>query len=57
MILTIFAFVYNYARQALIKYQDDFRFIHIAGPVVFGMVLVILLVLFFSDPRFTILLN
>ena len=57
IILTIFAFVYNYARQAMIKYQDDFRFVHIVGPVVFGVVLVGVIVIFFSDPRFTILLN
>lgn len=57
IILTIFAFVYNFARQALVKYQDDFRFIHIIGPVVFGLVLVLIIVVFFSDPRFTILLN
>lgn len=57
IILTIFAFVYNYARQAMIKYQEDFRFVHIVGPVVFGIVLIGVIVLFFSDPRFTILLN
>ena len=57
IILTIFAFVYNYARQAVIKYQDDFRFVHIIGPVVFGLVLIGVIVIFFSDPRFTILLN
>ncbi len=57
IILTIFAFVYNYARQAVIKYQDDFRFVHIIGPVVFGLVLIGVIVVFFSDPRFTILLN
>ena len=57
IILTIFAFVYNYARQAMIKYQDDFRFVHIAGPVIFGLVLIGVIVVFFSDPRFTILLN
>ena len=57
IILTIFAFVYNYARQAVIKYQDDFRFVHIIGPVVFGLVLMGVIVIFFSDPRFTILLN
>lgn len=57
VILTIFSFVYNYARQAMIKYRDDFRFVHIAGPVVFGIILIGIIVLFFSDPRFTILLN
>lgn len=57
IILTIFAFVYNYARQAMIKHQEDFRFVHILGPVIFGMILVGVIVIFFSDPRFTILLN
>lgn len=57
IILTIFAFVYNYARQAVIKYQDDFRFVHIIGPVVFGLILVGVIVFFFSDPRFTILIK
>ena len=57
IILTIFAFIYNYARQAMIKYQDDFRFVHIAGPIIFGLILAGIIVMFFSDPRFTILLN
>lgn len=54
IILTIFAFIYNYARQAMIKYQDDFRFKHIAGPVVFGVLLVGIIVLWFSNPIFNI---
>lgn len=54
IILTIFAFVYNYARQAIIKYQDDFRFKHILGPVIFGIVLIAIIVLAFSNPIFNI---
>lgn len=54
IILTIFAFIYNYARQAMIKFQDDFRFKHIMGPVIFGALLVGIIVLFFSKPIFNI---
>lgn len=54
IILTIFAFVYNYARQAMIKYQADFRFKHIVGPVVFGVVLIGIIVIWFSNPLFNI---
>ncbi len=54
IILTIFAFIYNYARQAMIKYQDDFRFKHILGPVVFGAVLIGIIVIWFSNPIFNI---
>ena len=54
IILTIFAFVYNYARQAMIRYQDDFRFKHILGPVIFGVVLIGIIVLFTSNPIFNI---
>ncbi len=54
IILTIFAFVYNYARQAMIKYQDDFRFKHILGPVIFGVVLISIIVIWFSNPIFNI---
>lgn len=54
IILTIFAFVYNYARQMIIKYQDDFRFKHIIGPVLFGAVLIGIIVLWFSNPIFNI---
>ena len=54
IILTIFTFVYNYARQAMIKYQDDFRFKHILGPVVFGVILIGIIVLGFSDPIFNV---
>ncbi len=54
IILTIFAFVYNYARQMIIKYQDDFRFKHIIGPVLFGAALIGIIVLWFSNPIFNI---
>lgn len=54
IILTIFAFVYNYARQAMIRYQDDFRFRNIVGPVLFGIVLIGVIVIFFSNPIFNI---
>ncbi|MBR2709208.1 hypothetical protein IKE98_02700 [Candidatus Saccharibacteria bacterium] len=54
IIMTIFAFVYNYARQAMIKYQDDFRFKHISGPVLFGILLIGIIVIFFSNPIFNI---
>ena len=54
IILTIFSFVYNYARQTMIKYQDDFRFKHIIGPVIFGTVLIGIIVLWFSNPIFNI---
>lgn len=54
LILTIFAFVYNYARQAMIKYQDDFRFKHILAPVAFGVILIGVIILWFSNPIFNI---
>ncbi|MBQ9017909.1 hypothetical protein IJ118_02510 [Candidatus Saccharibacteria bacterium] len=54
IILTIFAFVYNYARQAMVKYQEDFRFRNIMGPVLFGAVIVGIIVLAFSNPIFNI---
>ena len=54
IILTIFTFVYNYARQSMIKYQDDFRFKHIIGPVLFGVALIGIIVLWFSNPIFNI---
>ena len=54
IILTIFAFVYNYARQAMIKYQDDFRFKHILAPAIFGVVLIAIIVICFSNPIFNI---
>ena len=54
IILTIFAFVYNYARQAMITYQDDFRFKHILAPVIFGAILIGIIVLWFSNPIFNI---
>lgn len=54
IILTIFAFVYNYVRQSTIKYQADFRFKHILGPVIFGAALIGIIVLCFSNPIFNI---
>lgn len=54
IILTVFAFIYNYARQAMVRYQEDFRFKHIVGPVLFGVILVGIIVLWFSNPIFNI---
>lgn len=54
IILTIFAFVYDYARQSIIKYQEDFRFKHIVGPVLFGVILIGVIVIWFSNPIFNI---
>lgn len=54
IILTVFTFVYNYVRQTMIRYQDDFRFRDIVGPVLFGVILVGIIVIWFSDPMFNI---
>ncbi len=54
IILTIFAFVYNYVRQTVIRYQEDFRFRDIVGPVSFGIALIAIIVLWFSNPIFNI---
>lgn len=54
IILTIFAFVYNYTRQIMIRNREDFRFKDIVGPVVFGVLLVGIIVVFFSRPAFNI---
>ena len=54
IILTIFLYVYNYARQTMIKHQEDFRFHQILGPVIFGIILIGIIVLGFSNPIFNI---
>ena len=54
IILTIFAFVYVYVRQAVVKYQEDFRFRHILGPVLFGTVLIAIILIGFSNPIFNL---
>ena len=54
IISTIFAFVYNYARQTMVRYREDFRFRNIAGPVFFAVLLIAIIVIFFSKPAFNI---
>lgn len=54
IITTIFAFVYNYARQAMVRYREDFRFKNILGPVVFAIILIGIIVFIFSKPAFNI---
>ena len=54
IILTIFAFVYNYARQAMVRYREDFRFKDIVGPIIFAVLLIGIIVIFFSKPAFNI---
>lgn len=53
-ILTIFAFIYNYARQAVVRHQEDFRFCDILAPVLFGVILIGIIVIWFSNPIFNI---
>ena len=54
IVLTLFAFAYNYARRAMIKYQEDFLFRYIAGPVMFSALLIAVIVIWFSNPIFNI---
>ncbi|MBR2710510.1 hypothetical protein IKF02_02685 [Candidatus Saccharibacteria bacterium] len=54
IILTIFAFIYNYVRQVMIRHQEDFRLRDILGPVLFGVIIIGIIVIWFSDPIFNI---
>ena len=54
IILTIFAFAYNYARQTIIKKQQDYRFKDIALPVIFSAVIILAIVIWYSKPIFNI---
>lgn len=54
IILTIFAFVYNYTRQAIIRNGDDFHLRDIMGPIIFGAILIFIMVLWFSEPVFNV---
>lgn len=54
IILTVFAFTYNYARQAMVKYRKDFHFRQIIGPMIFSILIIGIIVLFFSNPIFNI---
>lgn len=54
IILTIFAFAYNYARQMMVRRREDFRFKNILGPIIFAILLIGIIVIFFSKPAFNI---
>lgn len=54
IILTIFAFVYNYARQMILKYDRSFKLNNIAKPLIFGIILISIIVLWFSNPIFNV---
>lgn len=54
LILTIFAFIYNYARQVMIRMQTEFRFRNIAVPLIFSIALIAVVIVFFSKPIFNI---
>ena len=54
IILTIYAFVYNYTRQTIIKNKEDFSFKDILPPVMFAIILITIIVLWFSEPAFNI---
>lgn len=54
ILLTIFSFIFNYARQTLASHAEDFRFKDIIGPIIFGIILIGIIVLWFSEPIFNI---
>ena len=54
IILTIFAFVYNYIRQSIATAQEDFRFKDILAPIIFGVVTIAIIILGFSNPIFNV---
>lgn len=54
VILTIMSFVYVETRMAVIKYQSDFRFKHMLGPVLFGTVIMAIVLIGFSNPIFNL---
>ncbi len=54
VILTIFAFIYNYVRQVYIKMGSDFKIQNVLGPMLFSVALIFVIVLWFSEPVFNI---
>ncbi len=54
LILTIFAYIYNYARRAMIKYHEDFQLKTILGPAIFSLTLIAIIAICFSNPIFNI---
>lgn len=54
IILTVFTFVYNYARQIILKLDTDFRLKNILAPAIFSLIIIAIIVLWFSNPVFNI---
>lgn len=54
IILTIFAFVFNSARQAMLRHEEDLKLKEIAAPIAFGLVLTLIIIIWFSNPIFNI---
>lgn len=54
LILSIFSFAYNYARQTILAKQADFRFKDILAPIIFSVIIIGIIVLGFSNPLFNV---
>ena len=54
IILTLLSFTYNYVRRAAINLEEKFSFKDAFGPIAFTTVLIIVMVLWFSQPIFNI---
>ncbi len=54
VILTIFAFVFNSIRQEMLRHDGEVRFRDITAPVIFGIVIVAIIIIWFSNPIFNI---
>ena len=54
IILTIFAFIFNRARQSMLRRDGELKFRDILAPTIFGVVVIGIILIWFSNPIFNI---
>lgn len=54
IILTIFTFVFSSVRREIFLREDEFKFSHVAMPVIFGVVMIAVILIWLSNPAFNI---
>lgn len=54
VILTVFTFVFSSVRREIFLREDEFKFSDVAMPVIFGVAIVAVILIWFSNPAFNI---
>ncbi|MBR6097293.1 hypothetical protein IKP94_00890 [Candidatus Saccharibacteria bacterium] len=54
IILTVFTFIFSAVRRAIFRHEEEFKFSDVAAPIIFGVLIIGVILIWFSNPIFNI---